>query len=345
MTTRHTPIELSRRSLLVAGALAFSPSLAFARAATPRRPLAADDTGPAGPARFHRFKVGSIECVAVNDGSVTLGSVQPTFAASASKEALDAALDKAFHPRDKALLEFNAIALKLPTAGGGTETVLVDCGYGDAGAPALGHVQANLRAAGITPESVDTIVISHAHGDHVNGVLNKDGSLAYPNARYVMSKVEHDFWTGNPDLSKVGFPEQQKKEFIAGAQKHIAAMKASGKKLELIDGSSKVFSAIEFVPTPGHTPGHTSFVLRDGKDELFILADVAHNHVVMFADPSWGPVFDTEPDVATATRARMWDRLASDRSLVMAFHLPWPGLGHVRRDGKGYEWVIAATGL
>lgn len=328
---------LSRRSLLAAGAVALSPSLTRASVAAPRPDDAAK---PGEPARFHRFMIGGIECIAVNDGMAMLGSVQPTFAKDAPTAAINAALDKAFHPRDKAMLEFNAIALKL-----GGQWVLIDAGYGSAAAPNMGKVATNLRAAGVTPEAITAVVISHAHGDHINGVLTKEGSIAFPNASYVMSKVEHDFWTGNPDLSKVGFPDAQKKEFIAGAQKHIAAMKSSGKKLDLVDGSSKVFPGLEFVPTPGHTPGHMSFVLRDGTDELFILADVAHNHVLMFADPSWGPVFDTDPDVATATRRTLWDRLATDRSLVMAFHLPWPGLGHVRRDGKGYEWLIAAPGL
>lgn len=329
-------IQLSRRSLLAAGALALSPSLARASVAAPRR---ADDApgATAEPARFHRFKVGSIECVAVNDGTAMLDGVQPTFAGKASKDELNAALDKAFHPRDRAMLEFNAVALKL-----GADWVLVDCGYGNAAGPGMGRIQSNLAAAGIAPEAVSAIIISHAHGDHINGVLNKDGSLAYPKARYFLSKVEHDFWTGNPDLSKVGFSDAQKKDFIAGAQKHIAAIKP---KAELIDATSKVFPQLAFEATPGHTPGHISMRLHDGNEELFILADAAHNHVAMFADPSWGPIFDTDPDVATATRVRLWDRLSSDRMKVMAFHLPWPGLGHVRRDGKGYEWVIAAQGL
>jgi hypothetical protein len=86
-------------------------------------------------------------------------------------------------------------------------------------------------------------------------------------------------------------------------------------------------------------------MLADGGEELFILGDAAHNHVVMFADPSWGPIFDTEPSVAAATRAKLWDRLATDRTRVMAFHLPWPGLGHVRRIDRSYEWVIAPMGL
>jgi glyoxylase-like metal-dependent hydrolase (beta-lactamase superfamily II) len=329
---------VSRRSLLAAGACALSPALVRASAAA--APRAEEAAKPAEPARFHRFTIGSVECVAVNDATVMLDSVQPLFAKDAAPEAVNAALDKAFHPRTRAMLEFNAIALKL-----GGQWVLIDAGYGSAAAPNMGKVSANLRAAGIAADAISAVVISHAHGDHINGVLTKEGSLAFPNATYVMSKVEHDFWTGNPDLSKVGLPDAQKKDFTAGAQKHIAAMKGSGKKLELVDGASKVFPGLEFVPTPGHTPGHMSFVLRDGKDELFILADVAHNHVLMFADPSWGPVFDTEPAVATETRRKVWDRLATDRSLVMAFHLPWPGLGHVRRDGKGYEWVIAAQGL
>lgn len=341
MSTPITAPTLDRRSMLAAGALALTPAL-LGRRAIAAAPAAAQAAAAQGePARFHRFKVGSVECVAVNDGTMILNGVQPTFAAKAPKEALDAALDRAFHPRDRAMLEFNAIALKLGTAGGG-EWVLIDCGYGENGAPTTGKIPANLKAAGIAPEAISAIFISHAHGDHINGVLTKEGTLAYPNARYIMSKIEHDFWTGNPDLSKLAFGDQQKREFTANAQKHIAAIKP---KLELIDGSSKLFSQLAFEPTPGHTPGHTSLVLRDGSDELFILADAAHNHVVMFADPTWGPIFDTEPDVAAATRRRLWDRLAADRTKVMAFHLPWPGLGHVRRDGGAYEWLIAAEGL
>lgn len=336
-----TASMIDRRGVLAGGLLAGAAALVpGGTRVTHAAQAATGSTASASTARFHRFMVGSIECVAVSDGSATLDAIQPTFAASASKEELNAALDRAFHPRTKALLEFNCIALKL-----GAEWVLIDAGYGEAGAPRFGSVQSNLRAAGVDPDAIAAIVITHAHGDHINGMLRKDGSLAFPKAKAMMSKVEHDFWTGSPDLSRVGFPEQQKREMAATAARHIEAIRRGSGGLELVDENARPFSQLRFVATPGHTPGHLSLMLADGGEELFILGDAAHNHVVMFADPSWGPIFDTEPSVAAATRAKLWDRLATDRTRVMAFHLPWPGLGHVRRIDRSYEWVIAPMGL
>jgi glyoxylase-like metal-dependent hydrolase (beta-lactamase superfamily II) len=342
-TTASAPTLLDRRSLLAGGVLASAAALwpSTAREAQARQAAA---PAASGSARFHRFTVGSVECVALSDGSVTLDAIQPTFAASAPKEALHAALDRAYHPRTKALLEFNCIAMKL-----GMDWILIDAGYGEGGAPRFGSVQANLRAAGIDPDAIKAIFITHAHGDHINGMLRKDGSLAFPKAKAMMSKIEHDFWTGSPDLSQVGFSEDQKREMAASAARHIQAISRGAGGLELIDENARPFSQLRFIATPGHTPGHTSLLLSDGGEELFILGDAAHNHVVMFAEPSWGPVFDTEPSVAATTRATLWDRLATDRTRVMAFHLPWPGLGHVRRcapsQGAAFEWVIAPMGL
>ncbi|MFO0829732.1 MAG: MBL fold metallo-hydrolase [Phycisphaerales bacterium] len=304
-----------------AGAIASAP-----RGDAPKRPE---------PAKFARFKVGSIDGVILSDGAAAIAPIQPTMAPTASAEELQKALDFAFHPRDHATLEFNAAVLTI-----GPDVVLVDTGTGAPEAP-LGALRANLAAAGLRPEDVTAVVITHAHTDHIGGLVLPDGSLAFPKAKVLISKTEHDFWTSSPSLSASRLPEESKKEMTAAIQKGLAAVKS---KLEFIAPGAKTFPGVEILDTNGHTPGHLSLMISNGADQLCLLADVAHNHVVMFANPAWTIAFDTDPALAAAARAKVFDRLAADRTRVLAYHLPWPGLGHIRRHGAGYEWIMQPWG-
>ncbi|MGH7133726.1 MAG: MBL fold metallo-hydrolase, partial [Phycisphaerales bacterium] len=161
--------------------------------------------------------------------------------------------------------------------------------------------------------------------------------------RIFMNKGEHDFWAGSPDLATSRLGAEQQKGMIAGAQKTLAQIKP---KLELVKGGGKILGGLELVETPGHTPGHLTIIIADGKDQLVAMGDLAHNHVIMFDRPSWTVAFDADPKMAAETRKKMFDRFMADRARILAYHLPWPGLGHIAGLGnrprmeRGYTWTI-----
>lgn len=322
--------RLSRRSILAAGAAALAaPSLAARPQSSP--------AAPAQPPKWIRFKVGSAEGLVLSDGSTWLSPIQPTFAAEATKADLDAALDRAFHPRDRARIEFNIALLRF-----GDATVLVDAGSGGATGP-FGKVREHLRSAGVDPASIDLVIVSHAHGDHVGGLLDADGAPAFPNARIAISRAEHDFWTSAaPDLSRSRLPAERKQQMAADTRRTLEALAG---RIDLVDAAARLHPRIELLDTRGHTPGHLSLVVRsDGAEgDLCVMGDVAHNHVAMFANPEWTAVFDVDPLDAARARRAFFDRMVAEPMRILAYHLPWPGFGWVRRQGNGYEWVVDAT--
>jgi glyoxylase-like metal-dependent hydrolase (beta-lactamase superfamily II) len=321
--------RLSRRAALAAGAVALTTPSLEARSLS-------SQSAPAQPPRWIRFKVGSADGLVLSDGSTWLSPIQPTFAPEATKAELDAALDRAFHPRDRARIEFNVALLRF-----GDATILVDAGSGGATGP-FGRVREHLRSAGVELSSIDLVIVSHAHGDHVGGLLDLEGKPSFPNARIAISRVEHDFWTSAaPDLSRSRLPAERKQRMAADARRTLESLAG---RIDLIDAGTRLHPRIELLDTRGHTPGHLSLVVRsDGAEgDLCVMGDIAHNHVAMFADPDWTSVFDVDPLDAARTRRTFFDRMVAEPMRILAYHLPWPGFGWVRRHGNGYEWVVDA---
>lgn len=320
---------VSRRDLFrAAGAAGIGLSL------LPRE-LRADDRVADSPAvsGAYRFKIGTIEAVSFSDGHARMSPVHPLFAPEATKEELDAVLAENFQPTDHIDFAFNVLALKT-----GSDVVLIDTGNGPGG-PTTGKLAERLAAAGISASSVTGVIISHAHPDHLFGAVDASDQPVFPNARVFVNKVEHDFWTTNPDLSGIKMPDEVKKVWTSGAQR---VFKAISSKLELVKPGDRTFNGLELVGTSGHTPGHLSVAITSGTEGLFATGDLAHNSVVMFARPEWTVAFDADPKLAVESRKKQFDRIASERLRVYGYHMPWPGVGHIRRDARGYEWVPEA---
>lgn len=309
--------------------------LAVAMAAAPRLALGQGNPQPAGPivqgAGSYGFRVGAMRCRVVSDGMLANDlPLQPMLAANAPPEAVTAVLAERLLPPAGAVLHLNALFVDT-----GRNRVLIDAGSADSMGPTGGRLLANLRAAGIDPATIDTVVISHAHPDHLFGALAADGSPAFPEARILVSEPEHAFWTGPADLSRSKIDDRFRRFVTEGARRHLTALKD---RIELVPSDREMVPGILARPTPGHTPGHLSFVLSSGGASLLLTSDVVHHHVLALAHPEWQVSFDVDPEQGSASRARLLDQAATDRLPVLAYHFPYPGLGHVARRGEGYAW-------
>lgn len=266
---------------------------------------------------FYRLKVGSIEALAVNDGGFAMPPAESPFGIGEPREKVSEALASALAPTDLVRLPFNVLVARV-----GSELVMVDTGCGPAFGDAGGKLVANLAAAGVQPGQITAIIISHMHGDHFGGLLDANGEIVFKNAKVFMHRTEHAHWSEKGD---------------ANVQKYL---KAYDGKWQLVTGGDKLLGGLEIVEAFGHTPGHIGVTFTSGNDQLFHFVDVAHSHVLSFAHPEWVMQFDVQSDIAIATRKRVFDRLATDKARVFGAHMPFPALGHVRRAGDAYEYLI-----
>lgn len=299
-------------------------------------PVSAAPTAPSlsGPqAGYYRFKIGEVEALALQDGGLTPPPDQGPFGVGEQPGAVAAALDAALLPTDRLHLAFNVLLVRL-----GTQLVLIDSGAGANYGPAAGFLPASLANAGVKPEQISAIILTHAHGDHFGGLVNaQTGALNFPNAQIFMAKKEYAFWTQTaPDLSGMAVPPDAARGFAAGAQSVLAAIKD---RLHLVTASDKILDGIELLDTPGHTPGHLAVVVSSGREQLLHFVDAAHHHALSFAHPEWRFAYDTDPALATETRKKLFDRAAADRLRLFGAHMPFPALGRVRRTGSAYTYV------
>lgn len=323
-------MELTRRHALAgAAAIAASPLLpnASAKAATPL----ADKQAPS----FYRYKVGDIQVNAIFDGSTTF-DLPDNFVLNAKKDEVSAALDNAFLPKDKMSLLFTPLAINT-----GGKTVVIDTGMGGGSLAsskgANGQFATNLAAAGIDPKSVDMVVISHFHSDHINGLLNADGTPTFPNAEVLVPAVEWKYFMDDGEMSRA--PEGR----MQGVFKNARRVLETGlkKKVTPYEWGKVVAPGLLAVETIGHTPGHTSYVLSSGSDKVFIQSDVTNHPALFVVNPGWHAFFDQDPAQAEATRRKTYDMLVAEKMRVQGFHYPFPGLGNVVKDRSGYRLVPA----
>jgi glyoxylase-like metal-dependent hydrolase (beta-lactamase superfamily II) len=280
------------------------------------------------------FRIGEFECMAVSDGTHTYAP--PTFPppatflfANAPGESLEQVL-RSYNLEPEQWTEWVSpyICLLINT---GEHRVLVDTGA-DGLSPDTGKLLENLKAGGTEPEDIDTVILTHGHPDHIGGNTDSEGRLVFPNARYVMWKDEWDFWNSEEATQKL---DEQSREVLVGyARKNLPPIQS---QLTLIDHEADILPGIKAIYAPGHTPGHMALAVSSGGEQLLCISDTVL-HPIHLEQPEWFAVVDQNPQQVIASRRRLLNLAATEKALVLAFHFPFPGLGHVVSKGDGWNW-------
>ena len=281
---------------------------------------------------FFRMMLGDFEVTALSDGTVALPVDKILTNTTPGK--VDQALAKSFL---KAPLETSVNGYLINT---GSKLVLVDTGAAGLFGPTLGNLVANLKAAGYQPEQVDAVVITHMHADHVGGLMAGD-KLTFPNATVHADKHDADFWLSQANMDKA---PKEAKGFFQGAMASLNPYVAAG-KFKPFDGNTELVPGIKAQAARGHTPGHSTYAVESKGQKLVLWGDLMHVAAVQFANPSVTIQFDTDSKAAAVQRKKAYAEAAKQGYWVAGAHLSFPGIGHLRSDGKGYTFVPVNYGV
>ncbi len=322
-------MKITRRTALASAAAAGAASLAEPFALN--RIAAANQPGKQA-ASYYRYKVGDFEVTAISDG-VLNAPIQQGFVKNASVDDVNAALEAAFMPRGTLANQFNPVLINT-----GSQLILVDTGNGPGRSPTTGMLLAGgLAAAGVDPKQVNTVIISHFHGDHIGGLRSGDGPINFPNAEIIVPADEWAFWMDDGNMSRA--PESGPVRTTFQNTRRIFA--GMGDKVKRFERGKDVVPGITSIATTGHTPGHSSFLVTSGSGKLVIQADVTGNPAVNLRNPGWHSWADMDGPQAEASRRKLFDMVAADRIPITGYHYPFPALGHIEKDGDRYQLVPA----
>jgi glyoxylase-like metal-dependent hydrolase (beta-lactamase superfamily II) len=284
---------------------------------------------PAAPG-FRRHKLGSMELLAINDGVVrrTLGS---EFVTNASLEQVKALLASQGLPTEYVDVPYTPFLVV-----SGERRFLFDTGFADNGPPTTGRLRANMEAAGYKLEDVTDVVISHYHGDHINGLLKKDGSLVFPRAKVHVPAPEHAFWM---DEARMNAAAPAARGAFQNARRVLGAIPAQ--QLVQFQPGAEIAPGIASSAAFGHTPGMCIFKITSAGQSFHYVADVTNIPSLFARSPDWAVVFDMDPDMARVTRRRVFDSMVKDKALTGGFHFPFPAFGTMEQADNGYQFKPA----
>ena len=312
---------ITRRSAL-AGSAAAAASLALPAALH----AAAPPVAVQGPG-VHRTKVGSFQVTALYDGTWFL-PIDGKFVRNASGMAVNRALADAFLPPRIMPISFTALLVNT-----GTKLVLIDTGTAGQVVDTAGVMIDNLSVAGVTPDKIDTILISHFHPDHIDGIKTKEGAKVFANAEILVPEPEWAYWMNDANMAGVAKPVQR---YFLNAKRIFGDI---ANEVRRFKPGAEIVPGITSIPAYGHTPGHTAFAIHSGNQSMLAMSDTVRNPYLFARYPDWQPIFDMDGTLAVKTRRRMLDRAVADRMLVEAYHFPFPASGHMVKRGAGYELI------
>lgn len=322
---------LSRRAFLRSGGILTAAPLAAPFIATgllPSRAQADIATPALSQPSWYRFSIGEFEATIISDGLLDLGSAADQFP-NADPAEVQQIMDDEFLPMSPMMLEQNCLIVK------STERlVLFDSGMGSTQlfGDDSGRLLANIRAAGFNTDAFTDIVLTHAHCDHCWGIMADDGTPNFPNADIHISKTDFDYWTDEAKLGTEGFVSI----FVEGARRNLLPRRD---RIFFVEDGKEVLPGIQAVATPGHTVGHTSYIITSDGQSFLNVGDVVHHYALLFRNPQWEFAFDTNPPEAAATRIQLYEMAVSEQLPLIGYHFPFPGIGNIRRDGQAFRYV------
>jgi glyoxylase-like metal-dependent hydrolase (beta-lactamase superfamily II) len=276
---------------------------------------------------YKRMKLGKMEVIALNDGAVRrpLGE---EFVTNAPLEQVKALLASQNLPTDYIDVPYTPFLLI-----NGDQRYLFDTGFADNGPPTTGKLAAQLAAVGLKATDINNVVLSHYHGDHINGLRNKAGELVYPNARVHVPAAEHAFWMDDARMEAA--PPAMKGAFM-GVRRALGNL--GGDQLVKFESGAVVAPGITSVAAFGHTPGHTLFRMDSEGQSFAYVADITNVPSLFARAPDWSVLFDMNPAMARMSRRRVFDMLVKDKMMAGGFHFPFPAFGTMEVSGNGYQF-------
>ena len=323
-------MQITRRNLFAGAAVVGAGLTASKSIVSPAR--AAAPTAGKQNAGWYRYKVGDFEVTVVTDGMNT-NPLSDAYVSNAPKADVNAALEGLFLAKDKVAHAYTPVVINT-----GSKLVAIDTGLGlgmfEQSKGAVGQYHANLQAAGIDRNAVDVVIISHFHGDHINGLVGPDNKPAFPNAEVMVPEAEWAFWADESNVSKL--PDVAKSQ-MPNPKRVFGVL---GNKVTKYQGSKELVPGITSIATPGHTPGHMSYTVASGSSKILVQSDVTAGAASLFArNPDWQFVFDTDKQQAVETRKKVYDMAASEKMMVQGFHIAFPSMVYVEKSGNGFRLV------
>ncbi len=319
-------MALHRRGVLAAASLALPALLARGRAA------AAQATPAAAAPPFHRFRVGALTVTVVTDGTALRPDATQGLVVNASRDQVAAAMQAAGIAGTAIRNPYNVTFVE-----GSAGLIALDAGTGGFPNTDTGSLHANMRAAGLDPARVTRIIHTHFHGDHIGGLTRGDGTAVFPQATVAVSEREWAFWTDAGEESRA---TEARRPAFANVRRRFAPY---AERITRFGPDAEVAPGIRAVPSNGHSPGHTSFLIHDGNAQALVVGDAITTPKFFVVNPEWYPIFDMDPAMAVETRKRLLDRAATERMLVVGYHFDMPATGRIERAGTGYRLVPAAA--